>query len=83
MYMYYLLGYKYFGDLETMEKYYEQNLILINDNATQQQQASTSSPEVNSDSSKDSAGSKKSRYDKFTGFGNLLRNVDKNLRLKV
>jgi hypothetical protein len=26
MYMYYLLGYKYFGDLETLEAYYNQTL---------------------------------------------------------
>lgn len=27
MYMYYLLGYKYFGDLESMEKYYNTNNV--------------------------------------------------------
>lgn len=30
MYMYYLLGYKYFGDLENMEKHYNGSRYEIN-----------------------------------------------------
>lgn len=54
MYMYYLLGFKYFGDLETMEKYYEKDPF-----------------------------DKDEKTHKFCGFGNLLKNIDPNLRIKL
>ena len=55
MYMYYLLGYKYFGDLHIMEKLY----------------------------AADSSHKTKNKTNEFTGFGNLLNNLDPILRQKV
>ena len=60
MYMYYLLGYKYFGDLNKMESFYQQKDIFDN-----------------------WANYKNSKTKEFTGFGNLLKNIDENLRRKV
>lgn len=52
MYMYYLLGFKFFGDFDSMEK-------LYNEQGASENQSN------------------------FRGFGNLLKNIDSSLRIKV
>ena len=68
MYMYYLLGYKYFTDLDVMEKYYEMKMSRSNNG---------------SDKTEKKSGSVGNKSKNFIGFGNLLKNIDKNLRIKV
>jgi hypothetical protein len=62
MYMYYLLGYKFFGDLDRMESYYHQTDLFEDFN---------------------NSNKKNNKSKDFIGFGNLLKNIDKNLRKKV
>jgi chitin synthase len=76
MYIYYLLGYKYFYDLETMEKYYQVNLFENNNNNF------SDSNQNNQNMNNNTIDDNLSEND-FIGFGNLLRNIDKNLRLKL
>ena len=58
MYLYYLLGYTTFGNLERMEAYYENDLFDQNEKT-------------------------ESSSNEFIGFGNLLKNIDENMRKKV
>jgi chitin synthase len=58
MYMYYLLGYKYFGDLSAMESLYTKE----NNNCNQKTSKNSTT---------------------FTGYGNLLNNINSQLRDKV
>lgn len=60
LYMYLLLGYKYFGSLSEMERLYSRK----NNNNNKKSELSDDD-------------------DEFIGFGNLLKNVDPNIRAKV
>jgi chitin synthase len=72
MYMYYLLGYKYFGDLATMERYYEVNIL----NEYKEEEGAEMDKKRKKERSENGGSS-------FIGFGNLLRNIDPVLRRRL